>query len=60
MMQQFQSMQEAVRMFQMYQTFAAAQNGENDTPMDFFMQMLTPEQKETMEMMKAMMEGGIS
>ncbi|MDO4317185.1 MAG: hypothetical protein Q4C48_03155 [Lachnospiraceae bacterium] len=58
MLQQFQSMEEAMRMFQMYQTFssAAAENGENGDPMAFFMQMLTPEQQETMEMMKMMME----
>lgn len=57
MLNQFQSLEEAMRMFQMYQAFSSsAENGENSDPMEFFMQMLTPEQRETMEMMKMMME----
>lgn len=57
MLNQFQSLEEAMRMFQMYQAFSSsAENGGNSDPMEFFMQMLTPEQRETMEMMKMMME----
>lgn len=58
MLRQFQSMEEAMQMLRMYQAFssAAAESGDAGNPMDFFMQMLTPEQQETMEMMKMMME----
>lgn len=58
MMNQFHSMQDALRMFSMYQDFAkhAEENGEGSKPMDFFMQMLSPEQQETMELMKGIME----
>ncbi len=58
MMNQFHSMQDAMRMFSMYQSFAknAEEHGEESNPMDFFMQMLSPEQQETMDMMKGILE----
>lgn len=57
---QLESMKEMMRMFSLYQSFAKAseERGEESGPMDFLMQMLSPEQKETMEMMKGILEEG--